>query len=124
MVNRAFYNLYIKNRSLINKKINGSNNVNNFFDAFKKTFIDEQDGVSKDDFIKIIDSLFFNQILSLTVLWYLSQFSTTNSGLNRKFVFCLDNLDVLVNKEIIEKYGYPFSSAKSKSLWRNGLPYP
>ena len=49
---------------------------------------------------------FFNQILSLTILWYICKFAYDykNNTVSRKMIFCLDNLDVLVNKEIIENF--------------------
>ncbi|MCM1375245.1 MAG: hypothetical protein NC305_04740 [Lachnospiraceae bacterium] len=104
--NKVFYNLFIKNKILINQKINANNNINYFFDEFKKTFINEANESVKDDFIKIINALYFNQILSLIILWHLSKFSIANKSQKemKKLVFCLDNLDVLVNKEIIEKF--------------------
>lgn len=105
-VNKVFYNIFIKNKHLINQKINASNNNNNFFDEFKKTFIDNKQENNKDDFIKIINGLYFNQILSLIILWHLSKCKIDNQKNEKvkKLVFCLDNLDVLVNKEIIEKF--------------------
>lgn len=104
--NKVFYSLFIKNKYLINQKINANNNINKFFEEFKKTFIDDAPEYSKDDFIKIINSLYFNQILSLIILWHLSRFSIASKSQRemKKLVFCLDNLDVLVNKEIIEKF--------------------
>lgn len=106
VVNKLFYNLFVKNKNLINQKINANNNNNNFFEEFRKVFINESKENLKDDFIKVINKLYFNQILSLIVLWHLSKFSNDydNNKEIRKLVFCLDNLDVLVNKEIIEKF--------------------
>ena len=105
-VNKAFYNLFIKNKNLINQKINASNNNNNFFEDFKKIFIDSNEENAKDDFIKIINRLYFNQILSLIVLWHISKFGIDHKKNKKlkKIVFCLDNLDVLVNREIIENF--------------------
>lgn len=105
-VNRAFYDLFMRNQHLINTKINGNNNINNFFVHFKETFIDIDRGAEKDNFIKTINALYFNQILSLIILWYLSKFSIEDmeNKKGKKIVFCLDNLDVLINKEIIEKF--------------------
>lgn len=62
IVDKYFYNLFIKNRNLINQKINASNNINIFFDDFKKTFIDKNGTTSKDDFIKSINVLYFTLI--------------------------------------------------------------
>lgn len=105
-INKVFYNLFIKNKYLINQKINANNNINNFFEEFKKTFINDDIESNRDDFIKIINTLYFNQILSLIILWHLSKFSIMHKPQKemKKIVFCLDNLDVLVNKEIIEKF--------------------
>lgn len=105
-INKVFYNLFIKNKYLINQKINANNNINNFFEEFKKTFINDEIESNRDDFIKIINTLYFNQILSLIILWHLSRFSIMHKPQKemKKIVFCLDNLDVLVNKEIIEKF--------------------
>lgn len=105
-INKVFYNLFIKNKYLINQKINANNNINNFFKEFKKTFINDEIESNRDDFIKIINTLYFNQILSLIILWHLSKFSIMHKPQKemKKIVFCLDNLDVLVNKEIIEKF--------------------
>lgn len=105
-INKVFYNLFIKNKYLINQKINANNNINNFFEEFKKTFINDEIESNRDDFIKIINTLYFNQILSLIILWHLSKFSIMHKPQKemKKIVFCLDNLDVLVNKEIIEKF--------------------
>ena len=105
-VNKEFYNTFILNKILINKKINASNNSNNFFEVFNETFIKNRNENEKDDFIKIINGLYFNQILSLIILWHLSRYKINreNNKEFKKIVFCLDNLDVLVNKEIIEKF--------------------
>lgn len=105
-INKVLYNIFIKNKNLINQKINASNNNNNFFDEFKRTFIDNNRENDKNDFIKIINGLYFNQILSLIILWHLSEYKIDyqKNKKSKKLVFCLDNLDVLVNKEIIEKF--------------------
>lgn len=104
--NKVFYNLFIKNKNLITQKINANNNINNFFEEFKKTFINNTKKSLEDDFIKIINALYFNQILSLIILWHLSNVFIAYKSQQeiRKIIFCLDNLDVLVNKEIIENF--------------------
>lgn len=104
--NAVFYSLFITNKELINQKINANNNINYFFEEFRETFINETNESFEGAFIKIINTLYFNQILSLIVLWYLSKFSIASKSNKeiKKLVFCLDNLDVLVNKEIIEKF--------------------
>lgn len=106
IVNKTFYNLFIMNKNLIIKKINAHNKINNFFDSFKTLFIEDNKSFNKDDFIKVIDNLYFNQILSLIILWHLCEFKIDfqNGKEFKKIVFCLDNLDVLVNKEIIENF--------------------
>ena len=105
-VNIALFNLYITNKTLITQKINANNNIINFFDEFESIFIKQGKEAEADDFIKTINGLFFNQILSLIVLWHLCE-----AGINIEesrtvchMIFCLDNLDVLVNKEIIDLF--------------------
>lgn len=106
-VNIRFYNLYLNNQRLICQKINANNNVRNFFEKFRSVFIlDNSDEINKNEFIKIINDLYFNQILSPVILWHICNLSEKGDP-NRSvkpIVFCLDNLDVLVNKEIIEKF--------------------
>lgn len=106
VINKSFYNLFLKNKNLIDEKINADNKINKFFDIFKETFLDKDDVVARDDFIKIINTLFLNQILSLIMLWYICKFAFDhkNNIAVQKIIFCLDNLDVLVNKEIIENF--------------------
>lgn len=108
-VNKMFLDLYIRNKDLINNKINANNNINQFFEDFKKIYIInpfKSTYKDKENFIKNINKLFFNQILSLITLWYICKFKKEHNSNNRikPIVFCLDNLDVLVNKEIIEKF--------------------
>ncbi len=100
MVNKRFYNLYYCNKELILKKVNGANNVRKFFEEFNQVFILKRfDCNTPENFINNIDKLFFNQILSLVILWYIASF--LNTGIITPIVFGLDNLDVLVNSEII-----------------------
>lgn len=108
-INKVFYNLYSQNKALINEKINANNNTITFFEKFRNIFILKKykDSDEKEDFIKEINGLFFNQILSLITLWKICEIKEI--GYNKKssikpVIFCLDNLDVLVNKEIIEKF--------------------
>ncbi len=102
--NIAFYNLFVTNHTLITQKINAGNNINNFFEKFHDTFIlNKPQAISRDNFIIEINNLFFNQILSLIVLWHLSKIVWDGKEF-RPMVFCLDNLDVLVNQEIIERF--------------------
>lgn len=100
-VNKIFYNLYCCNVPLL-KKINGANKVKNFFIDFAKTFIDTDNQIDPDDFINCIDNLFFNQILSLVVLWQIAEFKHKQKI--TPIIFCLDNLDVLVNNDIINGF--------------------
>ena len=102
--NTFFYDLFIRNRKLINTKINAGNNINNFFNKFHDTFIlNCPNGTTKDDFIIEINKLYFNQILSLIILWHLSKIIKDQKDIT-PIVFCLDNLDVLVNQDIIERF--------------------
>lgn len=101
-VNKQFYNLYITNEHLICEKINGNNNISTFFKNFHTIFILKQS--NEDDFIKFINSLYFNQILSLIILWHVCCVVYKKRIDIKPIVFCLDNLDVLVNQEIIEKF--------------------
>lgn len=102
--NAAFYNLFMKNRRLIVQSINADNNINNFFKKFHDVFIlNDLRDISKEDFIIEINRLYFNQILSLIILWHLSKMSFDHEKC-KPMVFCLDNLDVLVNQEIIELF--------------------
>lgn len=105
-INKLFHNLFLKNKNLIDAKINAGNKINNFFDDFRKIFLDNDDIRARENFIKIINALFFNQILSLIILWYVCKFAYDykNNTVSKKMIFCLDNLDVLVNKEIIENF--------------------
>lgn len=106
-VNKKFYDLYIRNKNLINTKINGNNNINNFFDDFHKTFIISRfrsKEKERENFIKKINELFFNQLLSLITLWYICKLKNQQEINPKPLIFCFDNLDVLVNKEIIEKF--------------------
>lgn len=106
-VNIIFYDLFIKNQELITRKINASNNINIFFDYLRDVFILKcQNNISRDDFIRNINSLYFNQILSLITLWHICEIKMRNVKAEdiRLKIFCLDNLDVLVNKEIIERF--------------------
>lgn len=103
-INSEFYNLYCTNKHLIESKINAQNNIGNFFEKFNKTFlIGNQNTISKEDFINEINNLFFNQILCLIILWYISKMIYEKQRI-KPVVFCLDNLDVLVNQEIIELF--------------------
>ncbi len=100
VVNKLFYNLYYANKGLILEKINGANKIKTFFEEYKKVFIDNDfSGNDCSNFINNISSLFFNQILSLIVLWHIAEFSSKKKII--PIVFCLDNLDVLVNHNII-----------------------
>ena len=106
-VNSTLWNLYEKNKNLINNKINAENKIMNFFDVFYEIFISQKDiYVHREDFIKNINTLFFNQILSLITFWHICKIKTNDISLDKikPIVFCLDNLDVLVNKEIIELF--------------------
>ncbi len=105
-VNAVFYDLFCQNKDLINKKANGQNNINVFFDQFKEIFILHDQISAREDFINTINKLFFLQILILIVLWHLSSWKTKHAPADqvRPIIFCLDNLDVLVNKEIIERF--------------------
>ena len=105
--NKMFYDLYIQNQKLIDMKINANNNIKAFFCVFKEVFVDcNEENKEQDEFIKNINNLFFNQILSLIILWHLCAIkrSLQNGIKYVPIVFCLDNLDVLVNKEIIENF--------------------
>ena len=100
VVNKLFNNIYLSNKSIILGTINGANNVGSFFAEFKKVFIDENfENNDCGNFINNINDLFFNQILSLIILWHIAEFSYKRSV--TPMVFCLDNLDVLVNRDII-----------------------
>lgn len=102
-INKIFYNLYCSNKGLILTKINGANKVKKFFEEFKMVFIDHKfDNNDPSNFINNINKLFFNQILSLVILWNISEFLNLNEII--PVVFCLDNLDVLVNSEIINGF--------------------
>lgn len=108
-VNKVFYDLYIRNKDLINQKINANNNINNFFSDFKDVFLTShflRSSIKSEEFIKKINSLYFNQILSLIMLWHMCELKYNNisSSEVKSTVFCLDNFDVLINKEIIEKF--------------------
>lgn len=106
-VNIRFYNLYLNNQRLICQKINANNNIRNFFDNFHSVFIlDNGSNMRKSEFIKVINDLYFNQILSLVILWHICNLIEKGDPeyLVKPNIFCLDNLDVLVNKEIIEKF--------------------
>lgn len=106
-INIFFYDLYVKNKALINEKINANNNIFTFFDRFYEVFISTtSSGDEKENFIKDINALFFNQILSLIILWELCRikYASSNQKPLMPITYCLDNLDVLVNKEIIEKF--------------------
>lgn len=101
-INSKFYDLYKTNEALISGKINAKNNVGNFYEQFKDLFLLQKSSENrKNNFITFINKLFFNQILSLIVLWHLAKISCLDEEI-RPLVFCLDNLDVLVNQEIIE----------------------
>lgn len=102
-VNKVFYNLFRSNEKLILEKINAENNIKNFFIDFNIRFIQCSTKAStRYDFINNINRLFFNQILSLIVLWHISEIKLKDSV--HKIVFCFDNLDVLVNSEIINGF--------------------
>lgn len=103
-VNKIFYDLFCQNKDLINQKANGQNNINVFFDKFRDVFILHDQISDREDFINTIDKLFLLQILILIVLWHLSNWKKkqTKADQIQPIIFCLDNLDVLVNKEIIE----------------------
>ena len=102
--NTAFYNLFLNNKHLITSKTNADNKINVFFNRFYDTFVlDNPALLSKGDFICEINKLFFIQILSLIILWHLSKISVDETSI-KPIVFCLDNLDVLVNQEIIENF--------------------
>lgn len=102
--NRRLYDIYITNKTTFDQNINADNKINNFFVKFLSTFITgDKEAISKQNFILEISSLFFNQILSLITLWHVSRITLTKDEV-KPLVFCMDNLDVLVNQEIIENY--------------------
>ena len=102
-VNKMLYNIYICNRNNITNTINASNNIESFFGKLHRLFINKEfSNNTPEGFINDVDKLFFNQILSLIVLWYIAEF-TVFQKISKK-VFCLDNLDVLVNSEIINGF--------------------
>ena len=108
-VNSAFYHLYVYNKTLILKKMDGANKVSDFFEDFKKAYLTRftADTKKKRHNLKhVVNNMFFNQILSLTILWYMCKFKLdAEEGKRiRQKAFCLDNLDVLVNKEIVERF--------------------
>lgn len=107
-INIKLYNLFLSNERLICQKINANNNIRNFFEKFHSLFIlNNGTDDSKSEFIKTINGLYFNQILSLVILWHIcsiTQMGNPNTVKIKPIVFCLDNLDVLVNKEIIESF--------------------
>lgn len=104
IINKLFHNLYCSNKSIILTKINGANNIKKFFENFKMVFVDNNFTKSNpSEFINIIgNELFFNQILSLIVLWHVAEFASLKKI--TPIIFCLDNLDVLVNHEIINGF--------------------
>lgn len=102
-INNILYSNYFINEELFLEKINANDNIEQFFKKFKKTYIDKNfTNFSPSSFIKIINKLYFNQILSIIVLWYVSKFKYQNKI--EKIIFCFDNLDVLVNKQIIDGF--------------------
>lgn len=103
-INGTFYRLYKTNKHLIRDKSNANNKIGVFFDEFYDIYISgKTQDMAKDNFILKINVLFFNQILTLIVLWHLAK-QIVKRGSIRKIVFCLDNLDVLVNQDIIERF--------------------
>ena len=105
--NIVFLDLYERNHKLIKQKINANNNIEHFINSFKDIFIlNKHDSGTEDDFIKDINRLYFNQILSIITLWHICQCKSNNTPKNEltPLVFCLDNLDVLVNQDIIELF--------------------
>lgn len=133
-INQTFYNLYRENRILISKKINAENKVYNFFELFREVYLlSNQSRTNKFDFITEINKLFFNQILSLIVLWHLAQRICLQQS-RKPLVLCLDNLDVLVNQEIIERFFKEYfrfirnidgiiNQLKSDYIRSNGITY-
>lgn len=102
-VNKRLHKLYTSNKQLISEKINGDNRIGNFFEKFEKVFLAKSTSSEKENFKNEIAKLFFNQILSLIVLWHIARRSLHDDR-QKPIVFCLDNLDVLVNQEIIENF--------------------
>lgn len=103
ITNCFYYNFFENNKSTILSAINGANNVKKFFNLFHEVFINKNFiNSTPDEFINQINSLFFNQILSLIILWHISRFYCDNCI--RPVVFCLDNLDVLVNNQIVNGF--------------------
>lgn len=103
LINNILYSDYKINEDLFYEKINANNNIEYFFDNFKKTYIDRNfSSYSPSSFIRVINKLYFNQILSIIILWYVSKFKYQNK--TEKIIFCFDNLDVLVNKQIIDGF--------------------
>lgn len=103
-INRKFYELYTKNSKLMNQKMNAENKVGTFFKNFNDVYIQSKGNqLDKDNFILKINNLFFNQILCMIVVWHLARRIIVHNSVN-KLVFCLDNLDVLVNQNIIESF--------------------
>lgn len=102
-VNKIFYNIFCTNKGLILDKINGANKIKEFFIEFKEVFIDFNTSTNNpSNFINNINNLFFNQILSLVVMWHIADF--VSNDIITPIIFCLDNLDVLVNSEIINGF--------------------
>ena len=103
-INVKFHELYTSDAKLMGQKMNAENKIGNFFRKFNEVFlIEDKQDINKDNFIIEINSLFFNQILCMIVVWHLAKVIVNQEPV-RQMVFCLDNLDVLVNQSIIENF--------------------
>ncbi len=105
-INTKFYNLYKKNSKSINTGFNAKNNLGNFMDKFRKLFVlgksKPYSKREKSNFINEITKLFFGQILCCIILLDIAEFEE-NKKIIRK-IYCIDNIDILVNSEIVENF--------------------
>lgn len=99
-VNTNYFGWFKYHRDIFDETINAGNKICDFFDSFENTFI-KSTSSNKDRFILEINELFFNQLLCLIILWHIC---SIGDSLDAPLVFCLDNLDVLVDQEILKDF--------------------
>lgn len=117
-ININFYNLYKNNKEAILLSFNAKNNLGNFMEKFRQIFIFKNSNKSsKYDFINDIDNLFFGQILCCIILLDIAEYE--EKGEVTRKIYCMDNIDVLVNSKIVEDFFsqyYNFTKNMSKVL--------
>lgn len=117
-INTKFYNLYKDNKEAILDVFNAENNLGIFMEEFRKIFVfNNVQKFVKYNFINDINGLFFGQILFCVILLDIAEF--VDKGKIKSKIYCMDNIDILVNSVIVEDFFsqyYNFSRNMNKVI--------